>query len=64
MDVLFGQTLAIVRVQSRWLDFGGYVLGRFLSPRFKITASARSFDVALEGRSTGTGGSYGFDTSR
>jgi len=31
---------------------------------FKYTASARSFDVALEGRSTGTGGSYDFDTSK
>ena len=28
------------------------------------TASARSFDVALEGRPTGTGGSYGFGTSK
>ena len=27
--------------------------GEILSPRFKITASARSFAVALEGRSTG-----------
>jgi len=38
--------------------------GEILSPRFKLTASARSFDVALEGRSTGTGGSYGFNTSK
>ena len=37
--------------------------GEILSPRFKITASARSFDVALEGRSSGTGGSFGFYTS-
>ena len=37
--------------------------GEILSPRFKITASARSFVVALEGRSTGTGGSFGFNTS-
>jgi len=29
-----------------------------------ITANARSFDVALEGQSTGTSGSYGFNTSR
>jgi len=35
-----------------------------VSPHFKITASARSFDVALEGWSTETGGSYNLDTSR
>ena len=38
--------------------------GEILSPRFKITASARSFDVALEGRSTGTGGSFSSNTFR
>jgi len=38
-------------------------LGDF-APRFKLTASARSFDVALEDRSTGTCGSYGLDTSK
>ena len=41
----------------------GTIDGDILSPRFKITASARSFDVALEGRSTGTGGSFSYDTS-
>ena len=40
-----------------------YFDGEILSPRFKITASARSFDVTLEGRSTGTGGSFDYDTS-
>ena len=40
-----------------------HVVGEILSPRFKITASVRSFDVALEGRSSGTGGSFGFYTS-
>ena len=41
-----------------------FIVGEILSPRFKITASAWSFDVALEGRSTGTGGSFGFNTFR
>ena len=40
------------------------LMGGDFAPRFKLTASARLFDVALEGRSTGTSGSYGLNISR
>ena len=46
-------------MSPKWLTDGGD-----FAPRFKLTASARSFDVALEGRSTGTCGSYSFNTSK
>jgi len=38
--------------------------GEILSPRFIIPQAHGRSIVALEGRSTGTGGSYGFSTSR
>ena len=37
---------------------------RFSLSYFNLKASAWSFDVALEGRSTETDDSYGFNTSR
>ena len=60
----FGFAFSILE-KSPFLNFRMKSLdGEILSPRFKITTSARSFDVALEGRSTGPGGSFGFNTSK